>query len=264
MGSGTEEQTEKLWADAHRLYNEGDHRGAFERYLTLADQGVAEVQVTLGYLYYSGEGTEKDLGKAEYWLSQAADRSEHEALWYLSQVFLETEDFEAAQRSLENLEKLEGLDREWQLRVLWELAVFHMKRGNDSRALHYLGAVEREDGAMAHWYAGIILDRTGDAGGALQSYEKSAGLGYAPAMYRTGVFYKKGKGVNRDGDKAMALFKEAARNGNARAEATYAKMLIGGKEGIGGILRGLLLLVRNPFNRARIAFHDIDDDRLRG
>lgn len=264
MGLETEERTDILWEDARRHYDEGDYRGAFERYSTLAEQGIPEVQVSLGYLYFSGEGTEKDLEKAEYWLAQAANRGDCEALWYLSQVFLQKEEFEAAQRILEKLENTEDLDREWRLRVLWELAIFHMKQENDSQALRYLGEVEGEDGELAHWYAGIILDRTGDVRGAFQSYEKSANLGYVPAIYRTGVFYGEGKGVERDRFKAMALYKEAARKGNARAEAAYAKMLVAGKAGVRGIPRGLLLLFRNPFKTARIAWQNIEDDRLRG
>ena len=147
---------------------------------------------------------------------------------------------------------------------MWELAIFHMKQENDSRALHYLREVEGDDGEQAHWYAGKILDRNGDFRGAFRSYEKSANLGYAPAIYRTGVFYSEGKGIERDGYKAIALFKEAARKENARAEAAYAKMLIAGNEGILGILRGLILLFRNPFKTALIAYHSVDDDRLRG
>jgi len=264
MGLEAENRMDKLWEDAQRLYFEGDHQGAFDRYLILAEQGIPEVQVSLGYLYFSGEGTEKDLGKAEYWLSRAANRDEYEAQWYLSQVFLQKEEFEAAQRTLEKLENTECLDRDRQQRVLWERAIFHMKQENDNRALRYLREVEGDDGDQAHWYAGIILDRNGDFRGAFRSFEKSANLGYAPAIFRTGVFYNEGKGVEQDGYKAIAHFKKAARMGNARAEAAYAKMLIAGNEGIWGIPRGLLLLFRIPFKAARIAFHSLDDDRLRG
>lgn len=264
MGLETEERREKIWEDAQRLYFEGDHQGAFDRYLILAEQGIPEVQVSLGYLYFSGEGTKKDLGKAEYWLAQAANRGDYEAQWYLSQVFLQNEEFEAAQRTLEKLENTEGLDPDWQLRVLWELAIFHMKQENDNRALRYLKEVEGDDGEQAQWYAGKILERNGDYRGAFRSYEMSANLGYAPAIYRTGVFYGEGKGVEQDGYKAIAHFKKAARMGNARAEAAYAKKLIAGNEGIWGILRGLLLLLGNPFRTARIAIRSLEDDRLRG
>lgn len=264
MTEETENRMEESWQDAHRLYYEGDHQGAYERYVALAEQGVPEVQVSLGYLYFSGEGTKKDLEKASYWLAQAADRGDYEALWYLSQIFLQKEEFEAAQGTLEKLENIEDLDREWRLRVLWELALFHMKQKNDGQALRYLREVEGDDGEQAHWYAGTILDRTGDVHGAFQSYEKSANLGYAPAIYRTGVFYSKGKGVKRDKSKALTLYRDAAQKGNARAEAAYAKMLVTGKEGIWGIPRGLLLLFRSPFKTARIAYHSLDEDRLRG
>lgn len=264
MGLGTKEQIDEMWEDARRLYYEGDHRGAFERYLALADRGVPEVQVSLGYLYFSGEGTKRDIAKAEHWLTQAANRGDYQAQWYLSQVFLQKKQFKDAQRTLEELESIEDLDREWRLRVLWELAIFHMKQKNDKQALRYLKEVEDEDGELAHWYAGIILERAGDFSGSFQSFEKSANLGYSPAIYRIGVFYRAGKGVKRDSDKAMALFEKAARKGNARAEAAYARMLIGGKKGLWGIPRGLLILLRNPFKTARIAWHDTDDIGLRG
>jgi len=57
--------------DAKEAYDRGDHTTAVRLYMPLAEQGDAEAQHAIGYMYRTGEGVPKDLVKAYMWLTLA-------------------------------------------------------------------------------------------------------------------------------------------------------------------------------------------------
>ena len=64
------------------------------RYLTVASEsGDAISQFTLGFMYWSGRGTEPDLDQAYKWFLQAAEQDVPEAMYNVAKILL-TKDFE--------------------------------------------------------------------------------------------------------------------------------------------------------------------------
>jgi TPR repeat protein len=60
--------------DAKKAYDGGDYRKAIRIYKPLAEQGDAEAQYALGYMYRNGEGVPKDYVKAYMWFTLAIAR----------------------------------------------------------------------------------------------------------------------------------------------------------------------------------------------
>ena len=72
---------------------------------------------------------------------------------------------------------------------------------------------------------------SGDLASALEWYERSAELGFAPAQYRAGNFHEKGFGAPRDVDAAKTWYQLAAEQGNASAMHNLAVLFAAGVEG---------------------------------
>ena len=58
--------------DANRLLNEKSYAKAFPIYQRMAEAGNPEAQMRLGEMYWFGDGTASDLGKARTWFAKSA------------------------------------------------------------------------------------------------------------------------------------------------------------------------------------------------
>ena len=59
---------------AQAAYNREDYAAAFEEFLTLAEQGDAVAQSSVGVLYDEGKGVARDFDKAVSWYRKSADQ----------------------------------------------------------------------------------------------------------------------------------------------------------------------------------------------
>ncbi|WP_160316279.1 SEL1-like repeat protein [Ahrensia marina] len=121
------------------------------------------------------------------------------------------------QELAENDVALEDIPEEVGPIALREAAV-----SGDAKALYLIGD---------YYFGGVAGQSGNDLGQALEWYEKSAELGYAPAQYRTGNFYEKGFGGTRDLTKAKTWYQMAASQGNAAAMHNLAVLLANGPDG---------------------------------
>ena len=122
-------------AGRHALTND-DYDEAYSNFQPLADAGDDEAQAHLGSLYYVGKGVNKDLEQAFNWYKKAADQGNVDAQYSLGNMYLLGEGIEqsntnaaewyrmasdqghsVAKNNLENLQKLEALNRENQLKL---------------------------------------------------------------------------------------------------------------------------------------------------
>lgn len=65
------------WADfqdGQRASQRGDYAAAYREWLPLAEQGQAQAQAALGFLYLNGQGVTKDDAEALKWLRRAAEQ----------------------------------------------------------------------------------------------------------------------------------------------------------------------------------------------
>ena len=60
--------------DAVSALERGDHATAMRLFRPLADQGLAEAQNNLGFLYHQGQGVPQDYAEAMRWYRKAADQ----------------------------------------------------------------------------------------------------------------------------------------------------------------------------------------------
>ena len=61
---------------AHRAFESGNYKSAFEQLLPLARAGNAEAQSNLAWLYLNGAGTTQDNASAAKWYRAAADQGD--------------------------------------------------------------------------------------------------------------------------------------------------------------------------------------------
>jgi len=61
-------------------YNNGDYATALREWRPLAEQGLADAQSNLGWMYEYGEGVPKDYVQAYMWLNLAAAQGEEDAV----------------------------------------------------------------------------------------------------------------------------------------------------------------------------------------
>ncbi len=68
-------------------YKSGDYVTALKEWRPLADQGNADAQRSLGYLYYFGEGVTKDYAEALKWYRKAAEQGDTRAQFGLGFLY---------------------------------------------------------------------------------------------------------------------------------------------------------------------------------
>ncbi|XP_035598590.1 DAP3-binding cell death enhancer 1-like isoform X2 [Oncorhynchus keta] len=73
---------------------------------------------------------------------------------------------------------------------------------------------------------GLESAKTGDYEAAFSCFLASARRGYCKAQFNTGVCYEKGRGVGKDGEKALHFYSQAASGGHSQAQYRCAKLLL--------------------------------------
>jgi hypothetical protein len=82
-----EEHFWRVSLDAIDAYNRGDYKGAYIRWLEMADHGDAYAQKNLGLLFYYGHGVAQDFAQAADWYKRAAERGHPSAQNNLSIMY---------------------------------------------------------------------------------------------------------------------------------------------------------------------------------
>lgn len=80
MKSGTEQ--------AYSDFQAGHYESALKQYLTYANEGHAECQVFVGWMYERGIGIPRDLWKAEKWFRRAAENGSPQGAFYYGRYIL--------------------------------------------------------------------------------------------------------------------------------------------------------------------------------
>lgn len=85
--------------EANRLFSAGQYGQALDFYLRLAENG-SRSQRFLGWMYYAGEGTERNIDRALDWFKRAADAGDIEAKFGIARVHLLKKEYEIARKWL--------------------------------------------------------------------------------------------------------------------------------------------------------------------
>ena len=201
-----------------------DFKKAVTNYRKAAEQGYAEAQKNLAYMYDNGKGVEQSYTEAVKWYRKAAEQG-----------------YAAAQFNLANMyNNGKGVEQSYTEAVKWYRKAAEQgnaKAQNNLANMYYDGeGVEQSYTEAVKWYRKAAKQGNAKAQfnlaemyyngeGVKQSnteavkwYRKAAEQGDEDAQYHLGWCYYKGKGVSRDYAEAVKWLRKAAEQGDEYAQ----------------------------------------------
>jgi len=159
-----------------------------------AQKKVAAEQFELGRQYFNGEGVPKDLEKAVYWYTKAAELGDGSAQWVLGEMYFFGNE----------------IPKDLKKAVYWNTKA--AKQGNPFAQL-----------ALGECYSdGIGVSK--NMREAFTWYLKAAEQGLAVAQNNIGSCYHNGEGVTKDLQQARYWYTKAARQGVEMAQRNLNKL----------------------------------------
>ncbi len=170
--------------------NDGKFALAFEAFSTLAEQGDARAQQALAWMYYEGQGRQRDYEEAVFWYRKAADQGSVTAQINLAQMYAYGK----------------GVAQDFAKAAHWwqQLAEQGDNKAQSALAgLYYQGAGVKQDIAKA-----------------MTLWSGAAKQGIIDAQLNLGLLYGKGQGVTQDDVQAYAWLYCAAVQGDTTAASS--------------------------------------------
>lgn len=132
---------------------------AFRAWKKLADQGVAEAQNNIGYLYEQGRGVKQSYARAIEWYEKAAAQNLAEAHHNLGMLAFEgygmRQDYLAAKRHFTTAGELDQSDAEYMLGLIYYQG--HGVKKNPARAKMYFLNSASHDNAKGQFMAAFMF-----------------------------------------------------------------------------------------------------------
>lgn len=169
----------------HRLREAGEAAAAFEVLQSAAAQGHPPAMIQVGLMYSNGDGVEKDLERASYWLRPANVKGDPVGKYLLAECFLYGK----------------GVAANHQLAVTLLKEAVEME--DPARAMDLLGTC---------YHKGWGVER--DAAAAARWYQAGCERGFDQACANLAVLHMRGEGVPRDPRRAWDLWIVGARRGH--------------------------------------------------
>lgn len=172
-----------------------DMNSYIERYRRIADSGNTKAQLSLGYMYETGEQVEMDKVEAANWYRRAAESGEVQAMISLGLLYEKGEG---------------GVGQD-----LAEAAYWYRKAADsgDSSAQQTIAYMYEQGEGVSQ-----------DAKQAARWYEKAALQGKVTAQANLGRLYQLGIGVPKDTNQAIFWYEKAAAQGNDAARDSLQKL----------------------------------------
>ena len=169
-------------------YERGDFPAALREFRPLAEQGLAEAQVNLGFMYAKGQGVPQDDVEAVTWYRKAAEQGHAAAQFSLGYMYANGE----------------GVPQNEVEAVRWYRKA--AKQG--------LAAAQFSLGYMYANGEGVPQNEVE----AVRWYRRAAEQGHAAAQFNLGYMYNEGRGVLQDDGEAYAWLNIAVAQGSLLAE----------------------------------------------
>lgn len=188
-----------------------------------AIDGNKNAMTSLGNSFVTGKGVERDIALGLKWLKRAAELGDHRAMlslanihemgqyvpqdleaafqWYIDAFNVGKFTYQASYNIGRMYESGLGVDQNFKLAIKWYEKSSSYSKSNLKLGLLYLQGkgVAQNYTTAAEYFGHETLRKNADAN------------------YNLGVLYSKGLGVAKDHEKAIFLFRSAARNGNSYA-----------------------------------------------
>jgi TPR repeat protein len=204
--------------DAEDRKRDAEYRKAAPKYLKSAEQGDAEAQATLGYMYANGLGVPHDRVTAVMWLRKAADQGNVASEAQLGSLFLNGGD--GVPQNLTEAAKwyrkaAEGGDPESQdqLSILYFTGQGIEKDSDWGWYWQRHAAESSRDSLKELTVAQVYYFDRKDPAEAAKWYRKAAEQGFGLAICAIGQMYEKGDGVIQDYVQAVNWYRRAAETG---------------------------------------------------
>lgn len=184
---------------ASEALKRGDYETAIPELTRLAEQGSAEAQAHLGYLYHVGEGVPKDLTRAAELYRLSAVQGNRDAQYNLAVAYAFGE----------------GVAKDLSEAVTWY-----------RRAAEQDHLISQYSLGISYAYGeGVQQDYVEAA----RWFSQAADKGYAPAQVHLASLYHTGEGVKQDYIEAARWYRLSAEQGDATAQYNLGLLYRGGK-----------------------------------
>jgi TPR repeat protein len=107
----------------------------------------------------------------------------------------------------------------------WELFLIAKTKHEMQAAGRLLKIAADSQNPEALFFYGKFLDENGEYRAAYKVFYASARLGYSGAWYRLGLCFELGRGVSQSGVRALAAYRQAARQRNRYGMVGYSNLL---------------------------------------
>ena len=192
-------------------------------WLKKAEQGDADAQFNLGYLYESGRGVSQDYNEAAKWYRKAAEQGHEKAQYNLGVLYGEgrgvSQNSNKRAKWFRKAAEQGHADAQFNLGHLYDYAqgVSH----NDNKAAQWYRKAAEQGHAYAQCSLGALYEFgrgvSQDYNEAAKWYRKAAEQGDADAQCNLGILYDLGQGVSKDYNEAAKWYRKAAEQGDADA-----------------------------------------------
>jgi TPR repeat protein/SpoVK/Ycf46/Vps4 family AAA+-type ATPase len=191
-----------------------------------AEQGNAEAQINLGWLYQNGLGVPQDYAEAMRWYRKAAKQGNPEGQMRIG-IFHQN----GLSVPLNYAEAMRWYRRAADQGNVWAQGSIGLLYQNGwgvpqdyAEAMRYFrkaadqGLAEAQNGVGGLYQNGWGVPQ--DYAEATRWYRKAAGQGFAQAQYNLGTLYQNGWGLSQDYAEAMRWYRRAADQGNVWAQGS--------------------------------------------
>ena len=224
------DEAAQQYAMGSSLFSEKNYTEAAEWYRKSAEQGNADGQASLGYVYNNGYGVAKDDDEAIKWYRKSAEQGNavgqvnlgymyrngfgvaqdyaEAAIWYRKSA---EQGNTVAQRNLGLLyESGNGVAQDYAEAITW-----YRKSAEQGDADGHIAL-----GNMYFGGRGVEVDYTE----AFNHFRISAAQNNVMGQYNLGLMYEGGLGVSQDKDEAIKWYTKAAEQGHERAQKAVERL----------------------------------------
>ena len=186
---------------------------AFKWYLTAAQAGCTEAYCPVGYCYSNADGVKGDPSQAIYWYEKSANAGDEAGMINLANFYVRINEFKTAMQ--------------------WYKRAFE---AGEVRGAVLYAETERKQNVFNSFASGGELELPSSSKTAVDMLVKAAKAGETEAMFFLGTLYEGGKGVKKDTETAVELYRAAASRGHADAKSKLSKLGLKITFGAGGVV----------------------------
>lgn len=196
-----------------------NYEKAFEWYRKAADLNYAEAMMQIGYMLFTGIGTNKDEVKALEWTKKAAVQGNATACSNLAVYYKNQDNTNQAIEWYKKAAEYGSKD------ALYNVGAMYYNSHDTVQARYWWQKAKDNGNPYGTFGIGRLCYDAKDYASAYDCFKTSQGENHPNTMYCLGMMYKDGIKVQKDLNKAFELFKQAAESTNKNVNSDAMQML---------------------------------------